>query len=524
MAIGFRPSVDSLGGISNMSPGVPVDQMASTTPFANVPLDKEDRNTLAFREQFVGDPRRQIERLTEQTSQLPVLEKQSEAERTARQAKSGAAALRQERKTIEESDAFKNLKQLEKQTMMSEFVPTKENAQDLSNLFGLVSLIGFTIGMGGKRHAMQAMSAMNGMLEGHRAGREDLYKREKSIFEEQMKTLKQKTEVLTKELERIAKLAATNRAAAEEDATALFAQEGADFYKKHAEKYGALGTLELAKANLQNAEKSFEIILKEREKRDARLDRIAQQMQMFQLKSAHDFEMADIKARLKSSEPPRLSATQIGMAQRAVNSLGGVASAAEALMKLPAGTTTELLPNLQTKEGMINYVRNTIGRKISSRDADMMNTLFTGIGRNLASIEASGAATGLQSLAEQMQKGIYINSGVDDPYKVAFKIADLRRIATENIRPAIDAGILPEKQAATAADLVKRIEKAIPYTVMDVIDAANKGRKTIGETTSKTVQGKSFDNEQAADAAFKRGEIKAGDRVVIGGVSGTWEP
>jgi len=63
-------------------------------------------------------------------------------------------------------------------------------------LFGLISVIGFTIGMGGKRHAMQAMSAMNGMLEGHRAGREDVYKREKGIFEEQLKALKQKSEVL----------------------------------------------------------------------------------------------------------------------------------------------------------------------------------------------------------------------------------------------------------------------------------------------------------------------------------------
>lgn len=401
MVIGFRPSVDSLGGISDMSPGVPVDQMASTTPFANVPLDKEDRNTLAFREQFVGEPRRQIERLTEQTSQLPMLEKQSEAERTARQAQRGAAALRQERKAIEESDAFKNLKQLEKQTMMSEFVPTKENAQDLSNLFGLVSLIGFTIGMGGKRHAMQAMSAMNGMLEGHRAGREDLYKREKSIFEEQMKTLKQKTEILTKELERIAKLAATDRAAAEEDATALFAQEGADFYKKHAEKYGALGTLELAKANLQNAEKSFEIILKEREKRDARLDKIAQQMQMFQLKSAHDFELARLRAALNppkgggkgsatSQQFENITAADVGNAWFRINQW---LSRAKSVDDIPSGSP--FLRDRGTQSGIVDAFLNYA--KTSSLPADMQATdaALLGIAFDIVAARAQGRATGV---------------------------------------------------------------------------------------------------------------------------------
>jgi len=137
---------------------------------------------------------------------------------------------------------------------------------------------------------------------------------------------------------------------------------------------------------------------------------------------------------------------------------------------------------------MINYVRNTMGRKISSRDAEMMNTLFTGIGRNLASIESSGIATGLVELSKQMQSGTYINSGVDDPYKVAIKLADIRRIATENIRPAIESGLMPKQQAQTAMALVKRIEEAVPFDTIDVVRAANtKGRPTIGQRTTEVV-------------------------------------
>jgi hypothetical protein len=149
-----------------------------------------------------------------------------------------------------------------------------------------------------------------------------------------------------------------------------------------------------------------------------------------------------------------------------------------------------MLPNLQTKDGFLNFMRNNIGRKLSSAEVEMMNTVFTGIGRNLASIEASGAATGLTQLANQMQSGLYINAGVDDPYKVAIKLADIRRIATENIRPAIDSGLMPPGQAKTAEDLVKRIEKAIPFTTTEVIKAARKpGTQTIGEQTTNVVTG-----------------------------------
>jgi len=183
---------------------------------------------------------------------------------------------------------------------------------------------------------------------------------------------------------------------------------------------------------------------------------------------ADDRALREEIAQLKAASTGKATQQQM-MAQRAVNSLGGVASALESLRELPAGTTTGLLPNLQTKDGMINYVRNTVGRKVSSRDAEIMNTLFTGIGRNLASIEASGAATGLSELSKQMQSGVYINSGIDDPFKVAIKLADIKRIATENIRPAIDSGLMPEGQAKTAQALVERIEKAIPFNTIDVI-------------------------------------------------------
>jgi len=62
------------------------------------------------------------------------------------------------------------------------FVPTKETAADMGLLFTLTNIVGFMIGGKSKGNAQQAMSAMNGMLEGHQKGREDLYKERKGYL------------------------------------------------------------------------------------------------------------------------------------------------------------------------------------------------------------------------------------------------------------------------------------------------------------------------------------------------------
>ena len=50
------------------------------------------------------------------------------------------------------------------------FVPDKESAKDIAGLFSMVSVMGMLLGGGGKLNSMQALNAMNGMLEGHQKG------------------------------------------------------------------------------------------------------------------------------------------------------------------------------------------------------------------------------------------------------------------------------------------------------------------------------------------------------------------
>jgi len=466
----------------------------------------------------------------EKIQALETRKAESEARRTSEQAQEkvrGTEELTQVR-TEREAPIKEQKSVIDKALMNEHFAPSKENLQDQAALFSLINVIGFAIGTGGKQNAVQAMYAMNGMLEGHQKGRSDLFRQEQIKFDKNFKALQQKATFLETELRHSLEEFTQDKRAADERASAAFAAAGADFMKIYAEKNGLVAAYERAKEVRKSLDKAVEgeRLRQERIEDKTNAEVRAQTMRKDEQRQRvldREQEMR-LAAQLRSEGKSEKITQQTMMAQRAVNSLGGVASALESIKELPAGTTTGILPNLQTKDGMINYFRNTIGRKISTKEAEMLNTLFTGVGRNLASIEASGAATGLSELSKQMQSGVYINSGVDDDYKVAIKLADIRRIATENIRPAIDSGLMPVKQAETALKLVQRIEAAIPFDTIDVIRAANPGKRTIGQATESAVKGgKSYKTEAEAEAAFKAGTLKTGEKVNIGGVSGTWE-
>jgi hypothetical protein len=377
-----------------------------------------------------------------------------------------------------------------------QFEPTKENAQSLGELFSLTATFGLLLGNMGKTSSLGAMNAMTGMLGGWRQGRMDLFNKEKAEFDKNLGVMKAKHEEYKKDLEQYLKLAATDRDAANAKADEMAAKLGSQSVPgTYARLRDRKGMLDQLTAQAKVLEKMEEKQRQAEERKALQQERLDQQKELQAERLAAEKQRQDERltaAKERQQEAAAIKSEKItqqqAMIQRAINGLGGVASAVKSIKELPAGTTTGLLPNLQTKDGMLNYVRNTIGRRISKREEDELNTLFTGIGRNLATIEASGAATGLAKLSEQMQSGVYINAGVDDPYKVALKLADVRRIATENIRPAIDAGVMTKDQKAAAEKLVRRIEESIPFTTVDVIRAGRPvGKKTIGEVTTQAV-------------------------------------
>ena len=396
--------------------------------------------------------------------------RQKEASETAK-LKGQEQALTGYKTALEDTGMSNQINQVIEQRN-KQFVPTQETAGDLSNLFTLTSLVGFMLGGAGKGHAQQALSAMNGMLEGHNLGNEDRYKKEKAIYEENSKALDKLASSLQEKKKEVLELAKTDYEAALLKAEESAHSAGAPFLAEIARKQGLVSYGEYADSVLKQIEKKEEATNKLKETSDRNKEQ-----------ARHNLEMENHQRRLERIAGEKQKGTGVRqqqfVAQRVIDNLSSAASAAESIMQLPAGTTAGILPNLQTKDGMVNYMRNSAGRTMSSSEAKALETLFAGVTRNLAAIEASGAATGLVGLSTNIEK--LIPRAGDTARDVALKMADIRRIATENVTPMINSGILLPDQATEAGRLISKIEKAIPFTTMDVVQSLQKGRPTIGE-------------------------------------------
>lgn len=376
-----------------------------------------------------------------------------------------------------------------------EFKPSQATAGELTMLFGMIGAMGAMGGVGSYTSAIGAMNAMGGMLKGFNEGRKDVFEQEKVIYDKKMQENKLHFDRINAAFDRAMKASVDGLTPAqqqlERDLTAL----GANVLAEQAKLNGMTKTYEMWRTARNNYD--------QRSSQLAPVSIIGPDGKP-ELITRREFERRT-SAGVVMRPAPKEGAAGTGKAtqqqfivQRAINALGGAASAVEGITKLPVGTTTGILPNLTSKDGLFNYVRNSLGNTLIDVETDNLNTLFAGLGRNLAAIEASGTATGLKNLSDSLQSGVFIRAGVDDPYKVALKLADIKRIAIENLQPAIDSGLLTPDQKSAATNLVARMERAVPFSVNDVLEARNRilaeergeAVPTIGQATTQAVQQK----------------------------------
>jgi len=124
------------------------------------------------------------------------------------------------------------------------FVPTKENAQDIATIFSLVGIVGMAIGGGAKDNAYAAMAGMNGMLEGYKRGRADVYKRERDMFDKNLKALQLKVQNLQQELTEAIQLKQQDFKAGETAIEIALAKSGSDLLDLKRKKNGDMAALE----------------------------------------------------------------------------------------------------------------------------------------------------------------------------------------------------------------------------------------------------------------------------------------
>jgi hypothetical protein len=318
---------------------------------------------------------------------------------------------------------------------------------------------------------------MDGMLKGYRQGRSDLYKQQRNEFDANFKTMLQKHQEFRKEMEDAVKLASTNKDAGMAAAELAATKSGSDIVKAQLRKGDLMGAYKLVDESQKGAEEALKLEAKAREAEATEKFRREQAAANAAIRK----EIAELKAQGSGK-----ATQQAFIAQRAVTALQGAASTMESVMKLPAGSTAGFLPNLSTKDGMFNFVRNAAGRKVSASEAKSIETLYSGLSRYLATIEASGTAVGLVGLTQQLEK-LQPKAG-DSVGDTALKLADIRRISTEAVAAMVNSGLLPKQAGEAAAVQVARMEKAIPFTTNDVVEAMYGSKKNLQESSEAMLE------------------------------------
>jgi hypothetical protein len=168
--------------------------------------------------------------------------KRQEKSREAEQKMLLTERLGQEAKDLPERKALGEARQ-EMQEMA--FVPSKETATDLAAMFSLISVVGMVAGKG---NAQLAMSAMNGMLEGHQKGRADLYKQQQTEFDKNFKAMQAKIATLEKGVTEAMELKKYDKEAGEQKMIMELAKAESPLLKAMKDKQGDVAVLNNVKS------------------------------------------------------------------------------------------------------------------------------------------------------------------------------------------------------------------------------------------------------------------------------------
>jgi hypothetical protein len=366
---------------------------------------------------------------------------------------------------------------LEKEPLPA-FVPSKENSDDLATLFSLVSVIGMVVGGGGRENAQQAMSAMNGMLEGHQKGRADLYKQELSTFDKNFKSMVQKHAEFRKEMEDAVKLASTDKEAAMADAKLAAVKSGSNIVKAMLEQGRLLDAYKFVDESQAGVDKAVEAEAKLRA--DAAKEKQAERRHREGLAHAERMrKLADEHAeKMKREEGATFNyfttpdGKLVAVNTKNPNDIRTLNMDLRDATKLGAKPTA-----LKKDESMANFVKDAIGRPVDTSSAAILVGVVDFVGKldklKKASTEL-GNVTGLSvGVADRMNAFLRSNVPVDPQTGQQIITQEVLDQAWENAKTSKDYTSLSEKS--------KVLAKTELDTVMSYLQAKYGNRAPVAE-------------------------------------------
>jgi len=469
---------------------------------------------LQRRESIFGPVRKKRETAEKELSEFEGIKSQQDIKEKKFLAGEQAAGLEEKRKTIEGAPEVQRLRDVESKLEMESgaFVPTKETAGDMAQLFALINIAGFSMGAGGKQNAQAAMAGMNGMMEGYQKGRADLYKKEKDIFETNFKKLTQTQKLLRERISDISQMADLTLSERTAKAKMAALEMNADFVAKYIDKAGLPRTIETLKEQERDLDKAYEIVRREQDKareraeqRQFRADMARTRMTVGkkQLMQGNDGKMyaynPDTQQFTPVALPPGVESVAKPGARAGQNALtfasrvyGNIENSAADLRNIIALPATSQLPILS---GLLNVERDTAlgslqsmaARKITNAENRAFQQVSDQLGAALSRLEAQGLASGATKANIAAFNSLRPAAG-DNAINMAIYLARVKQeietgIKVHNKMP----GATAEQKAATQV-ILDNLNNVVPFTVEDTLEVLRKSKNPLGDKMTRLIR------------------------------------
>ena len=442
--------------------------------------------------------------------------KQAEANLAIENAKRKEATMRplQEAKEARIGQTEQQQAGISKQ-LNTPFQVPQETVADFSALGGLVGIMGVMLGTSGKMSAQNVLSSATGILDGYKKGRADLIAQKQKEFEANMKRLTALSSQVQAELKTyMDKAAVRDQTAGLSLATAESIGAGgivAEVVK--GQSAFKIQEMNQSAANLTQAAQTAKTniliqLAKDQESRKQQEQTRLRQRELLRLedgslvlydKSSNTYEAAPDElakaAKVGAGGKSGAGGAVAGQVGRITGAMSQVSGAVQALSDLPV-TTANPVFGQKNFSSLFTAPLSVLNQKMTDQTAFLMQTALAGVARGLATIETSGAATGLVGLTDKIEQAIIIQKG--SAINVAlYKLAEMRRIVEDGVRTALASDNYTPGEKDLLRFNLKRVEEAIPFTQKQVTDAVR-----AGESNKLTPEQKKMSFTEFAEIKF----------------------
>lgn len=161
---------------------------------------------------------------------------------------------------------------------------------------------------------------------------------------------------------------------------------------------------------------------------------------------------------------------------RIIASGNEIAAALHNITALPVGSNTGFLGYGKSEgSGLLSSGIAGLKNELNPDEIKTYNTMWTGVSRNLGTLETSGLAT-TGNLVASIDKLQFVPG--DNGYNALRKLAEVRQVVDAALEPKLQDPAVPPQQKQFIQGVLDKVKEAVPYTHADLTAFNNAQKKT----------------------------------------------